>query len=182
MDFTNIFQENIVIILIIFIIILIFIIPLITINNICNKSISGLWEVDNSFASEAGIDRFLIYFESGKENICWILISTKENILINHITNYKLTTDWTILDNISFNIDTPRKFNIKFNDLPDNISDTFPIKQTIQLDYNFGRLSLINEKKISFTGYKNFHISNLIHSDINNNSIIKEEQNDDIFI
>ena len=93
-----------------------------------------------------------------------------------------MNTNWFIARNMSFNMDTPRKFNIKFNDLPDNISDTFPMEQIIQIDYNLGRLSLINGKNISFTGYKNFCISNLIHSDIKDNPIIKQEQNDDLFI
>ena len=40
-----------------------------------------------------------------------------------------------------------------------------PIKQKLRFNPKLGRLSLINDEKICFIGYKNFQISNLIHSD-----------------
>ena len=179
MNFPNIFSENIITILIITIIIIIFIVPSITINNLHKKSISGLWEVDSSFATESEVDRFIIYFEPEKENICWILITKEDKILVNHITKFKSNSNWLSYNKWYSTFDKNTDFNIEFNDLPKNLLDTFPIKQKLRFNPKLGRLSLINDEKICFIGYKNFQISNLIHSDTIN---IQELNNNDIFI
>ena len=179
MNFPNIFSNNVATILIIIIIMKIIVIPSITIRNLYKKSFSGLWEIDSSFAKESEVDRFIIYLEQEKENICWILLTKEDKILVNHITKFKLNSVWFSNNNFYSTYDKNIDFIIEFSDLPENLLDMFPSKQKIRFNPKLGRLSLINDEKICFVGYKNFQISNLIHSDTIN---IQEKNKNDIFI
>lgn len=128
--------------------------------------IGGIWEADASFADDAEIDRFILYFEplnkSHKKNICWILISTKTNILVNHMTTYKISTKLFSLNNISVKHDIPRHYNILFGDIPENIEEYFPKKQSLQLQADCCKIILSHGDKAFFVGYKDAKTSDII--------------------
>lgn len=150
--------------------------------------LGGLWEADPSFNQDAGLDRFYIFIEPPNTgNVCWIVMANNNQMIVNHMTTYKISTKWTSLDNWTTDISHPRYFNIKFSELPDNLianqtqtdlsnntsASNFPKIQTIKLDIKMGKLYLMSpsypdKKDVYFVGYKDSRISDMMEIDKSN--------------
>ena len=146
------------------------------IYNVGYQMLGGLWEADPSFNQDAGLDRFYIFIEPPNTgNVCWIVMANDNQMIVNHMTTYKISTKWNSLDNWTTDISHPRYFNIKFSNLPNNLIDenNFPKIQTIKLDIRTGKLYLLSpdypeKKDVYFVGYKEPRASDLIEVDKSN--------------
>ena len=139
-----------------------------TIADMGRDSISGFWQGHPSFCKESEVDMFCMYFEPQKtdsEQMCWILIIKKDQMIINHFTKYKLYTKMN-LKNLSRKTSKPRYFMVEFNELPEQMKDEFPNLQNIIIHLDTNKLIMLKDNKVYFVGYKDSKITDLIDIDV----------------
>lgn len=174
------------IILFIIIIVVYRISSILSITNTGKNIIGGLWQGHPSFCNESGIDMFYIYFDifdtlpsnksldlkkKGVKNMCWILMTNKDQVIVNHITTYLLSPRWLIKDNWSTDTSKPKCYNIIFGDIPEIMKDTFPKSQQVKMNINLNKIILADNDTAYFVGYKDSRISDLISLNYTDSSI-----------
>ncbi len=144
------------------------------------KMISGFWQAHPSFCDESGVDMFYMYFAPSADetkNMCWILITNKDQMITNHFTSYTASLKWTSYDNWTADISKPKCFEITFKELPEHMKDEFPKVQEMKIHLDSCKLMMSKDKKVYFVGYKESRISDLIDIDISNNEDSEEDAN-----
>jgi hypothetical protein len=166
---------NIYVVLIILLILIIFY-QYISRNTIYDELINGVYQADESFCEESGIELFTIYIDEdgigGSERSGYILASTADSILINEPVIIKLSRNWNFGDMDEIIYDT------EFIGLSDEVTEFFPNIQSIKFYPKIGKIILHYDNTVTAVLYKHAINTELkyIMEDIEDDASISDEK------
>ena len=128
----------------------------------------GFYEADRSFCEEAEIDMFCLYLDndvSYNSRACYVLAKKDDEVIINEPTIAYIKPQWC-LSNFSTNINSPKYFNIVFENINEDCVEVFPKVQELKYYPLCNKLVLYSGETVTAVLYKNPVYSEL-KSDIN---------------
>lgn len=143
---------NIYVVIIIILVIMLFYQYICT-NNVYDELIHGVYQADESFCEESGIDLFTMYIDNDNINSSdrsgYVLASTEDSILINEPVVMRLSRNWNFGDASEI------IYDVEFLGLSDEVSEFFPTMQSIKFYPKIGKIILYYDDTITAVLYKN---------------------------
>ncbi len=128
-------------------------------SHILHNLLSGFWEADSSFCEESDLSMFCLYLDEDYSifgsRACYILATQDDAIILNEPTIARISLEWLRPDNMNLYINSPKYFNISFQDINEEAIGVFPKIQTIRFYPSCCKMVLYHDDVITAVLYKN---------------------------
>jgi hypothetical protein len=150
--------------------------------------IKGFWTADPQFCKKSGLESFVIYFNTVKDNVCrgYIFAHHAEGIILNHPVTITFNSAYSFQPFLEFY----KCLNITINWLEDEEPEYFPSKQNIHYYPTMGKMIFTTDDEVvSVVLYKDHvmtditdHVPDVLKNNEDINDMDDDDDDDDGFI